>query len=668
MAYPWIRTLVILAAGSTAQTYANDELSVPTGLVVEGAPSVPLADANKILRYNNFQQTIFLDWHPVLRKILVSLSHGGGPQLNQVPSPGLTPQQLTLSPDSVREAQYQPKFGTFLVFSKDHDGDELYQFYRQDLPTGQVALLTDGRSRNVSMKLSRDGLRLAYASTARNGVDLDLWIMDPRDPSSRHILSSMHGGGLSVGDWSPNCDFLVVTDSPSIAESILYIVDTVSGRKTLLTRTRPGTAISWTNPKFSKDGKAVYVESDKDSEFRGLIRLTLTGRIEEHLTAKIPWDVDDYDLSPDGRSLAYTVNANGVSQLHVRSLITPHEHVFGNIPQGTITGLRFRGNSRDLGFSISTAQIPLDAFSLDVETGQLDRWTVGQADGQAAQQFLDPNVITWRSFDKRSISGLLYLPPRHFTGKHPVVIDIHGGPEDQARVHFLGSYNYALAELGVAYIFPNIRGSTGYGKTFTSLDNGLKREDAVRDIGALLDWVRSRPELDAARVLVGGNSYGGYVALATGTLYGNRLLALIDLEGPSNLVTLLENTAPYRRDLRRAEYGDERDPKVRSYLEEIAPINHLAQVTVPLLVAQGLNDPVVPYSESVRLVCGLRTSNNAVWFFLAKDEGHGFSKKENRDYLLVSSVQFLSTYLLTQHRLPETTSIAPPGPDVCAQK
>jgi dipeptidyl aminopeptidase/acylaminoacyl peptidase len=222
-----------------------------------------------------------------------------------------------------------------------------------------------------------------------------------------------------------------------------------------------------------------------------------------------------------------------------------------------------------------------------------------------------------------------------------VVIDIHGGPEAQYRPGWDPFIQFLVNELGYTVIGPNVRGSTGFGKTFMALDNGTLREDAVRDIGSLLVWIGVQPAFDHERVSVMGGSYGGYMTLAALISYGERLKGGIDVFGISNFVTFLRNTSGYRRDLRRAEYGDERDNNMRVFLDRISPLTNAKRIKRPLLVVAGLNDPRVPASESEQLVWQVRAAGGEVWYLAAKDEGHGFRKKANRDVYLQTAASFL---------------------------
>jgi dipeptidyl aminopeptidase/acylaminoacyl peptidase len=316
------------------------------------------------------------------------------------------------------------------------------------------------------------------------------------------------------------------------------------------------------------------------------------------------------------------------------------------LPKGVIYGVRWHKNSRDLGFSLASARSTSDVYSLDADSGKVERWTNSETGGINTANLSEPELIHWKSWDGRSISGFLYRPAAKFTGKRPVIINIHGGPEGQFRPGFLGRNNYYLNEFGIAMIFPNVRGSTGYGKTFLALDNATLREGSYKDINSLFDWIAQQPDLDASRILVTGGSYGGFMTLAVATNYNDRICCSVDVVGISNLVTFLEHTSGYRQDLRRVEYGDERDPKIRAYLESIAPAAKAKNITKPLFVIAGKNDPRVPESESRQMVDIVRKNGSPVWYLMAKDEGHGFRKKKNQDYQFYATVLFVQEFLL----------------------
>jgi dipeptidyl aminopeptidase/acylaminoacyl peptidase len=316
------------------------------------------------------------------------------------------------------------------------------------------------------------------------------------------------------------------------------------------------------------------------------------------------------------------------------------------LPAGLIGGGSWHKDGRHVAFGCSSARSSSDVHVLDVVSGTVTRWTESELGGIAAAELNDAGLIRWKSFDGLEISGFLFKPAARFTGRRPVIIDIHGGPEGQSLPNYQGSKNYYLNELGVSLIYPNVRGSSGFGKTYVALDNGFKREDSVKDIGALLDWIARQPGLDASRVMITGGSYGGYMTLACAFHYNDRIRCSLDVVGISNFVTFLQNTESYRRDLRRVEYGDERDPAMREHLLKISPTTHAAKITKPIFVVQGANDPRVPRTEAVQMVETMRKNGNTVWYLEAKDEGHGFRKKSNADFQFYATVLFIRQHLL----------------------
>ena len=631
-----------------ATSVHSQEASIPPGdnLIAEGIPTVPASLAEAVRRYTEFRRAAFLSWHPTKREMLIRTRFAETVQVHQVRFPGGARSQLTFFSDPVHGAAYPPKDAPWFVFSKDAGGNEFYQFYRYDLETGDVTLLTDGKARNSSPVFSNSGDRLAYSSTRRNGKDTDLYLIRPVDPSSDRLLAQLEGGGWRALDWSPDDRMLLVLEFISANESYLWVFDVATGQSTLLTPKSGAAPVSYGGGRFSRDGKGLYVTTDRDAEFHRLTYLDLATKRHTSLTDPITWGVEDFDLSRDGKWLAFVTNEDGVSVLHVLETATGRERPVPKLPVGVIGGLQWHANSTELGLTFESVRTPADAYSYNVTTGTVERWTHSETGGLITETLPDPQLVRWKSFDGLPISGFLYRPPARFSGKRPVAVSIHGGPESQARPHFLARDNYWLNELGVALLYPNIRGSAGYGKTFLKLDNGRLRQDAYKDVGALLDWIKTRPELDAERVMVGGASYGGHVALVAGTLYNDRVRCLLDIVGISNLVTFLQNTESYRRDLRRAEYGDERDPEMRAFLEGIAPVHNADKLKRPLFIVQGKNDPRVPLSEAEQMVATIRTNGTPVWYLLAKDEGHGFSKKKNVDYLFYASVLFMQKYLL----------------------
>jgi dipeptidyl aminopeptidase/acylaminoacyl peptidase len=625
----------------------NKTIAPGDNLVVEGIPPIPASLAEDVRRYTESRPAGFDDWHPTRREMLITTRFGNTPQIHQVKTPGAARTQLTFYNEPIGTASYEPREGRYFVFSKDVGGNEFAQLYRYDLADGRVTLLTDGgRSQNGGLSWSTKGDRLAYGSTRRNGADRDVYVMDPAAPKSDRLVMQGKGGGWFVADWSPDDTKLLVAEYVSITKSNLWIVDVANGQTTALTD--PAESVSYGDARFSADGRGVYVTTDKDSEYQRLAYLDLATKQVTPLTTDVKWDVEGFDLSTDGKTIAYSTNEAGVSKLYLLDTASRRVQPIKGAPQGVVGALLWHRNSRDLAFTVASARSTSDVYSVDASSGEVVRWTEGELGGLVASELSEPELIRWKSFDGLEITGFYYRAAARFTGKRPVIINIHGGPEGQARPSFIGRNNYFLNELGVSMIYPNVRGSVGFGKTFVGLDNGMKREDSVKDIGALLDWIATRPELDASRVLVTGGSYGGYMTLAVATHYNDRIRAAVDVVGISNFATFLKNTESYRRDLRRVEYGDERDPKMAAFFERIAPLNNAQKITTPLFVVQGGNDPRVPLSEAEQMVERVRQNGKPVWYLMAKDEGHGFAKKQNADFQFYATVMFVRRYLLDQ--------------------
>ncbi len=635
--------VLLLTAIAFSQT---DEIAPNENLVVEGIPKIPAALAAGVERYTNFRGANLQSWNPTAREMLITTRFADTAQVHSVKMPGGARTQLTFYPDRVAEALYSPTKEDSFVFLKDIGGGEFFQLYRYDLPTGDVTLLTDGKSRNTSPVWSHSGDKIVYGSTRRDGNDVDLYVVEAANPKTDHLLAQLEGGGWQALDWSPDGKKIIAVEGISAEETYLWIVDAASGEKTLLTPKGGAVKVAYNSARFSKDGRGIYATTDKDSEFQRLAYIDLASKQYNFLTSDIHWNIDEFDLSQDGTKIAFVANEDGFGVLHLLNTKSGKEEHVPNLPKGVISGVNWHKNSHDLGFNLASARSSSDVYSLDTQTGKVERWTFSETGGLNTETFPEADLIHWKSWDGHSISGFLYRPPSKFTGKRPVIINIHGGPEGQFRPGFPGRWDNYNNELGIAMIAPNVRGSTGYGKTFLSLDNGFLRAGSYQDINSLLDWIQTQPDLDSSRVLVTGGSYGGFMTLAVATNYNDRICCSVDVVGPSNLVTFLEHTSGYRKDLRRVEYGDERDPKMHEFLESIAPFNKAKNITKPLFVIAGKNDPRVPASESEQMVSIVRQDGTPVWFLMAKDEGHGFAKKQNLDFQFYATVMFVKQYLL----------------------
>jgi dipeptidyl aminopeptidase/acylaminoacyl peptidase len=609
-------------------------------------PPIPAELAAAADRYTESRGASFLDWHPVRREMLIGTRFANTTQVHRVTMPMGARRQLTFFDEPVGSAKYSPSSGAFFLFARDSGGNEFQQLHRFDLATRDVTLLTDGgRSQNGGISWSTRGDRIAYGSTRRNGTDRDLYVMDPLDPRSDRRVLEVQGGGWSVADWSPDDRTLIASQSLSVAQSRVWLLDVESGRLQLLAPRDTMQHVVFTSSRFARDGQRVYAISDQGSEFRRLGWIDPGSGAWTPMTTGIDWDIERFDLSPDGKTIVFAVNEAGVSKAYRYDVARRRTRALP-LPAGLVSGLTWHPAGGVIGFTMSSARSTADAWSYDLATGKLTRWTESEMGGIDPASLQEAGVIRWQSFDGLQISGLYTRPPARFAGPRPVMIEIHGGPEGQARPGFLGRWNYLINELGIALIRPNVRGSTGFGKTFTSLDNGPKREDSVQDIGALLDWIATRPEFDANRVLVSGGSYGGYMSLAVATMYPERIAAAVDIVGISNFITFLERTEPYRRDLRRVEYGDERDPAMRAVFEQIGPVFKADRLRKPLFVVQGANDPRVPQNESEQMVARAKQNGTPVWYLLGKNEGHGFARKANVDYQFYATIEFTRQFLL----------------------
>ena len=622
-------------------------------LVIEGVPEIPMELVEAVKKYTETKPVSASNWHPIRREILVGKRAGNATQVHLLSSPMGDLKQLTDFPDPVGGGNWHPKTGDYFLFYKATGGNEISQLHRYDVATGQITrLTTDDKKRIGGGPWSNSGELYVYSSLQTGGgttsetIKTEFYTINPADPASAKLLVAFDGVGWGVLDWSPDDKQLLVGKYVSANESYIYLYDIATGEKTLLTPQEGSEKVAYSGAEFSKDGKGLYVTTDKGSEFQRLVYMDIASKNITPITGHINWDVDGFEMSDDGKYIAMITNENGFRILRVLDTATRKEVKLPKLPAGQIGGFDWHKKTGELGFNVTSFQSLNDVYSLDLKSGKITHWAKSELNGFDTKGLREPQLIKWKSFDGLEISGFIYKPPTSFKGKRPVIINIHGGPEGQATPGPQGRSSYYINDLGVAVIYPNVRGSSGFGKTFLTLDNGFKREDSVKDIGALLDWIAAQPDLDKDRIMVTGGSYGGYMTLAVATHYNDRIRASLDVVGISNFNTFLKNTETYRRDLRRVEYGDERDPKMYEHLEKISPLTNAHKITKPLFVVQGKNDPRVPYTEAEQIVAAARKNGTPVWFLMANDEGHGFGKKNNADYLYYSTILFIKEHLL----------------------
>ncbi len=633
--------LAALLAGTAAATPALADVAKPAALTADGVPAIPDALAAASRPYMESRGAGFVGWNAADRSMLISTRFGNVNQLHRVAGPMMDRRQISFEAEPLG-GTLSPT-GDVLLVSKDNGGDEFFQLYT--LANGRLAQLTaGGKSRNSRGAWSLDGKLVGFSSTERNGTDNDLYVIDPRNPGSKRRVAQVKGGGWGISAIAPGNRSAIAAERRSVTDVKLYQVDLASGRMTPIGDHKK--TIAYGGGEYAPDG-TVWVTSDENSDVQRLGRLDLASGRFTPVGPISRWDVDSFAIAKDGRTIAFVTNEAGIDRLSLLDVPSGRIRRVTSIPAGTIGGLEFAPWGT-LGLSLNSAKSPTDAYALDPRTLKLTRWTQSETGGLDPNVNVEPELVEVKSFDGEPVSGFLYRPdPRKFAGRRPLIVNIHGGPEGQSRPGFMGRNNYLLNEQGIAIFYPNVRGSTGYGKRFVSLDNGpFKREDSVKDIGAFLTRLTADPRIDASRLAVTGGSYGGYMCYASAIAYPDAFKGALCNVAISNFVTFLENTQSYRRDLRRPEYGDERDPAQRAKLLDISPLRRIAEIKAPLFIVQGANDPRVPKTEADQIVKAIRARGGTAWYLVGENEGHGFAKKENQDYLFWNTLMFWDRTLL----------------------
>ncbi len=613
-------------------------------LVLDGVGPVDLRLASRLAPYTETREASFLDWLPD-GSMLVSTRFADTAQIHRVASPLGTREQLTYYADAVTAAAAPQTAGAGFAFLMDHGGDENAQVYYYDLASRSAHMLTNGGSRHGGLVWSKDGKHLAFYGNERNAASYDIYVDDIDTAGSRpHLVVAGQQGTWVPLDWSSDDKTLLVEQTVSPEDSRLYLADVARGAITLVDTGTAKSAIR--SARFAPDGSGIYLVTDAAGEFAELRYVDLATHQSRDLTATIPWNITAFDVSPDGRYIAYVVNEDGSSRLTVLDTRYKLELSPPGLPQGVISTLKFDRTGRWLALTAESPQSPRDVYVFDVELNRVVRWTHSEPGPMSESVFVPAELVHFATWDRsgvhrRMLSAYLYHP--RTPGPYPVLIEIHGGPAGQARPTFDPFIQLVVNELGYAVLTPNVRGSSGYGKSFLRLADGKLRGDAVRDIGSLLVWIDLQHDLDSKRVAVMGKSYGGFLALAALADYNDRLIGGIDFAGITDFATYIEETAPYRRDQLRARYGDERVLDTREFLNHFSPIDRTRWIRRPLLVVQGLNDPRVPPMQSQQLVAMLHSRGDDAWYLAVKDEGHDFLKKSDRDAYYRIAATFLQS-------------------------
>jgi dipeptidyl aminopeptidase/acylaminoacyl peptidase len=611
---------------------------------------VPAGDPNLNLRISQYlvgRDASFLAWLPD-NSLLISTRFGDLAQVHRVLAPLGMREQLTWYADPISKVLTAPAGpAEGFAFLMEHHADGLPQLYYYSFAGHAARMLSSGTGRHGSPLWSPDGKQVVFTGNDRDGTTTDVYRSEIGTPGPPHLVVAGRDRPWFPLDWSNDGQKLLLWQPGTGDDSELFIADVNTGG--VLPAEAGGPHLGVRHARFAADGRGVYISSVEGGDFSVMRYLDLVTHQARDVTAAIPWDIVDFQVGADGRYLAYVTNDSGRDRLTVLDNQLKLELSPAGVPEGRITGLHFDHTGHQLAFSAESAQSPSDVYVFEPERNQLTRWTHSEPGAVDPQTFVAAEALQYPTWDhgksgQRLIPAFAYRP--HTAGPHPVLIDIHDGPAAQFRPGFDPFIQFVVNQLGYVVIAPNIRGSTGYGKSFAELDNGPAREDALRDLGALLVWVGMQKDLDRTHVAVMGQDYGGFMALAMLSTYGDRLAGAISVDGYASLPSYLADGSPTEQGSRRAEFGDVHDPDLRATLNRISPLNNLVQIRKPVLVFQGLQDSAAQVSQAGQIVAGLRARGGEAWYVTARDEGHDIRHVANRDAWLATVAQFLKRLAL----------------------
>ncbi len=636
--------LLLALAPLLLQTAASAPRRGEDGLIYDGIPELAASERSAALEaYIAGREARLLGWSPK-GQLLIATRFGEVEQLHLLDHPLGERRQITFAREPTRAGAFCPDPNhPSIAFTRDREGNELAQLYLQKPGEPLPRRLTDGKSVNGGALWSNSGRALAFYSTARDGVSHDIMIAEPDSGALPHLLLAGDSAAWIPLDWSPDDSKLLVLRRVSAAESYLYLVEVDGGKRREIDPSTP--KVSILDARFARDAQGVYLISDRDSEYARLRFVNLFTSERNELSAHLAADIEALALSRDGHYLAYVSNQGGASRLDVVDLRTHQDLVVPKPPvEGVIGALAFDPENRRLAFDLSAASRPRDVYVLDLEARRIEPWTASEEAGAAGAA--TPKLVQFPTFDRsdghaRSLPAWVYEPG--VPGPHPVLLVLHGGPGSQFRPAFDPWIAYVVNELHYAVVAPNVRGSSGYGRTFMALDHGALRDDSVKDLGALIVWIGLQGSFDKRHVVIAGEGHGGFLALAALVNYGERLRGAVDFGGITDFGSFLAGSAPERQDQLRAEYGDERDLDTRAYLRRISPLTSADRIARPVLIVHGRNDRRVPIGESEQLVTRLRARGATVWFLEATQAGYALARQSEREAYYQAFAQFLQS-------------------------